>query len=281
MHDPRVGRFFATDPLEKKYPHNSPFAFSENRIMDAIELEGLEAYMLHGTGEWEANTYFGPKLSNSLKNNSGGFTSLAWSGSAWSGDNFMNKSSGGGRVSAGHRLAKDKIIPDIARNIVNGKYIGKAILIGGQSHGGNVARVATNDVYSYLQGLVDTGKLDKLPAINLLMVNTPIINGPDSDKSYRFSKQAQKNINIIQVDSNRDLVAGFGTALSDLTDHYLWGIVAAPFAPFKEFYPDADHKIQYEDKLTGIKPYNWANHVGQSDENADAWYPDVQKVIKK
>ena len=42
MHDSRVGRFFATDPLFKKYPHNSPYAFSENRVIDGVELEGLE-----------------------------------------------------------------------------------------------------------------------------------------------------------------------------------------------------------------------------------------------
>jgi RHS repeat-associated protein len=42
MHDPRVGRFFAVDPLAKKYPHNSPYAFSENRLIDGVELEGLE-----------------------------------------------------------------------------------------------------------------------------------------------------------------------------------------------------------------------------------------------
>lgn len=42
MHDPRVGRFFAVDPLFKEYPWNSPYAFSENRVIDGIELEGLE-----------------------------------------------------------------------------------------------------------------------------------------------------------------------------------------------------------------------------------------------
>ncbi len=42
MHDPRIGRFFAIDPLAAKYPHNSPYAFSENRLIDGIELEGLE-----------------------------------------------------------------------------------------------------------------------------------------------------------------------------------------------------------------------------------------------
>ncbi len=42
MHDPRIGRFFAVDPLAPKYPHNSPYAFSENRVIDGVELEGLE-----------------------------------------------------------------------------------------------------------------------------------------------------------------------------------------------------------------------------------------------
>jgi RHS repeat-associated protein len=42
MHDPRLGRFFAVDPLAADYPHNSPYAFSENRVLDKVELEGLE-----------------------------------------------------------------------------------------------------------------------------------------------------------------------------------------------------------------------------------------------
>ncbi|GEQ85369.1 hypothetical protein ULMS_08770 [Patiriisocius marinistellae] len=45
MHDPRVGRFFAIDPLFKKYPWNSSYAFSENRLIDGVELEGLEFYL--------------------------------------------------------------------------------------------------------------------------------------------------------------------------------------------------------------------------------------------
>jgi hypothetical protein len=42
IHDARIGRFFSVDPLAPKYPHNSPYAFSENRLIDGIELEGLE-----------------------------------------------------------------------------------------------------------------------------------------------------------------------------------------------------------------------------------------------
>ena len=44
MHDSRVGRFFTVDPLARKYAYNSPFAFSENRVVDGIELEGLEYF---------------------------------------------------------------------------------------------------------------------------------------------------------------------------------------------------------------------------------------------
>ncbi len=51
MHDPRVGRFFAVDPLEMEYPHYTPYQFSGNKVIHAVELEGLE--------EWEINTEFG------------------------------------------------------------------------------------------------------------------------------------------------------------------------------------------------------------------------------
>jgi RHS repeat-associated protein len=46
MHDSRVGRFFAVDPLTGKYPHYSPYSFSGNKVIHAIELEGLEEYVV-------------------------------------------------------------------------------------------------------------------------------------------------------------------------------------------------------------------------------------------
>ena len=46
MHDPRIGRILSIDPLAAQYPWNSPYAFSENRVIDAVELEGLEAVRL-------------------------------------------------------------------------------------------------------------------------------------------------------------------------------------------------------------------------------------------
>ena len=42
IHDARLGRFLSIDPLSSSYPWNSPYAFSENRVIDGVELEGLE-----------------------------------------------------------------------------------------------------------------------------------------------------------------------------------------------------------------------------------------------
>ncbi len=55
MHDPRVGRFLSRDPMSKSYPWNSPYAFAENRVIDGIELEGLEF--------WETATVYDPETS--------------------------------------------------------------------------------------------------------------------------------------------------------------------------------------------------------------------------
>lgn len=69
MEDPRLGRFFSVDPLAAKYSYNSPYAFSENRVIDGVELEGLEVVLIGfgGGGNavigygWEAGIMVGPE----------------------------------------------------------------------------------------------------------------------------------------------------------------------------------------------------------------------------
>jgi RHS repeat-associated protein len=69
MHDPRIGRFFAVDPLAAKYPWNSVYAFSNNRVIDAIELEGLEsiAQDIHLRAQEEHLSHFSNKTSSQLQ----------------------------------------------------------------------------------------------------------------------------------------------------------------------------------------------------------------------
>ena len=44
VYQKRLGRFLSIDPLSKKYPFNSTFAFAENSPISGIDLEGLEYY---------------------------------------------------------------------------------------------------------------------------------------------------------------------------------------------------------------------------------------------
>jgi RHS repeat-associated protein len=44
IHDPRLGRFLSVDPLSGEYPWNSSYAFAENHVIEAKDLEGRELY---------------------------------------------------------------------------------------------------------------------------------------------------------------------------------------------------------------------------------------------
>jgi len=50
MHDTRIGRFFAIDPLTKSYPWYTPYSFSGNKVIAFTELEGLEEKSMHPAG---------------------------------------------------------------------------------------------------------------------------------------------------------------------------------------------------------------------------------------
>ncbi|MNS61808.1 hypothetical protein D3C72_948460 [compost metagenome] len=46
-YDYAIGRFMSIDPLAEDYSYQSPYAFAENKVIDHVELEGLEG--LHHT----------------------------------------------------------------------------------------------------------------------------------------------------------------------------------------------------------------------------------------
>ncbi|HUM47857.1 MAG TPA: hypothetical protein PLD84_13080 [Chitinophagales bacterium] len=46
-YDTRLGRYKSLDALSRDYPWNSPYAYAENRVIDGIDLEGLEYISFH------------------------------------------------------------------------------------------------------------------------------------------------------------------------------------------------------------------------------------------
>ncbi|WP_295841209.1 hypothetical protein [uncultured Apibacter sp.] len=229
-----------------------------------VDPNGKQAHFMHGTGDWDAKTYFNGSFENKFKARFGTFDSWGWSGSLYSRDNaFWNGKEG--RISAGHRIAKN-VIKSIKSNISGGKYRGKGIAIGGHSHGANVARVVAKDVYKDLSLMVSKGELDEIPAINLVMVNVPtIVNEP----AYSFTPMEQLHINSIQVDSRADLVGGAGQGIT------------GSGALTNEFYQDANSRIEYKDQLKiDMFGCGMSNHCGHADANVNVWYPKVEKDLK-
>ena len=51
MDDPQIGRFWQQDPFAAQYAYNSPYAFSENKVINGIELEGLEWLPVNKDGQ--------------------------------------------------------------------------------------------------------------------------------------------------------------------------------------------------------------------------------------
>ncbi len=45
MHDPRLGRFFAVDPLTRNYFYLSSYTFAENSPISFIDLERIVMFM--------------------------------------------------------------------------------------------------------------------------------------------------------------------------------------------------------------------------------------------
>jgi len=73
-----MGRFFNIDPLSEKYAYQSHYNFSENRVIDARELEGLEAVLINeNTIEWKVkiDNKLGRDYSKTLLSDAGGILS--------------------------------------------------------------------------------------------------------------------------------------------------------------------------------------------------------------
>ncbi len=56
---PDVGRFFNVDPLSEKYAYQSHYNFSENRVVNSREIEGLEAWDNYEPSRFEDRDYDG------------------------------------------------------------------------------------------------------------------------------------------------------------------------------------------------------------------------------
>jgi len=244
MHYPRVERFFAVDPLIAKYPHNGPYNFSENRVNDAIELEGLEAFFIHGTTNFDVlgvnvspgTHYFNgdQKIVKELPKAFG--NTISNSSFRWSGDDTDAARKAGGRALVEHILANRKD--------------GEPITLVGHSHGGNVAIEAALILVNEYG--VDPNE------INIVALNTP-------DQQQQQVPEGS-DINLYVISAYGDIVQEMGSDLGAFDSN---GIDV----------DNGDVYIHFEDQNKG-GPCDFSNHC-PSDENFDEWFPVLKPQIVK
>ena len=260
MHDPRLGRFFAVDPLSKDYPWNSSYAFSENRVNDCVELEGKEAFWIHGTksawgADWSKFVHSGQLKKEDLKRTGELFGNKNFNrGFNWNGANSDK---------ARHKAANDlvnHIIKTRTELIESGKIsVDEPITLLGQSHGGNLAIEATNiliEKHGY-----------KPEQFNIVALNTP--------REHDITLMHEK-VKLYSVNAIGDIIQSYGGDGSIK--------VGSDDGPIHVLSSDA--KIFYKDQLKDdqinkiLFPIE-TNHNGWHKKNIDEWLRKLDKVLKK
>ncbi len=213
MYDPRVGRFFARDPLSSKYPFNSTYAFSENRVLDAVELEGLEAFFIHGTSDGPSMWTRDKEVKSNMKALMGLTNSKTMdAGFSWEDKSIFFADEGTAyplNTSDDREIAAENLVNYIIKN----KKSGEEITLIGMSHGANVA-IQAAEMLQEKHGI----------KVNIISVNAPSYNwGPEDP-------EGNKGINdMISFWDKGDNVAG---GLSVLTDNF--------YGPYSQDYYDTD-----------------------------------------
>ena len=162
IYDPRLGRFLSVDPITAKYPNLTPYQFASNTLIQAIDLDGLEAFYVHGT--WSnPSTY--SKLSVSTVNEITGNTT---------GAEFK---SSGYNTNKGRRKAAIQLADHVMKN----RDPNQPLTLVGHSHGGNISIMAANIL-----------KKRGVQVNNLITINTLV-------REYQLDAgAADKHVNIYQ-----------------------------------------------------------------------------------
>lgn len=103
-YDPSMGRFFNVDPLSEKYAYQSHYNFSENRMIDGRELEGLERWDPKWSENYVGEGGFWDDVNNILRGN---WTLFDWS----------KKSDDGGSSQKSNGVVSAGPVEEIARDI--------------------------------------------------------------------------------------------------------------------------------------------------------------------
>ena len=162
-------RFLSVDPLTSKYPMLTPYQFASNTPIQAIDLDGLEAYFIHGTNSsstrWSENKNTVPTLMR-LTNNKHADVGFKWNAPITNNETD--------RGVAAKQLAAYAILHRVK---------GEEITLIGHSHGGNVAIQAADIIFK------ETGQ-----KVNIITISAPAFNGGQDKENPKNHKGINDHI---------------------------------------------------------------------------------------
>ena len=277
LYNPSIGKFLSVDPLAPKYPELTPYQFASNTPIAAIDLDGLEAYFVFGTGQdpsWWNNSSNAnivlSKIPNLFRNSTTISTSLPTN--IWDGGNSVTS-----RMEGADNLA----------SYISSTRTGtEPITIVGHSHGGNVA--------IYTAHILITRHQINPKDINLVLLNTP---DRVRDKNYGFIGPYHEiqdqlgnntyikypflpplNSNTYEIDANWDVVKYWGEAASWTQDNMCPEYLDVLWRQKHYFDLRIDYVDQYPQYGDGWA--SWANHLGTMDKNVGVWFAPLERHVK-
>jgi RHS repeat-associated protein len=218
MSDPRIGgRFWSVDPLTKQYPELTPYQFASNTPIQAIDLDGLEAFFIHGTNHgpevWDTELLRLTQVEiKKLTNNKTVDNNFSWKVPSKKTVSYYHDMSGipykaprsnqlNGQLNdeTDRKEAAGMLVDYIIEYRRINKIIDEEITLIGFSHGGNVATPAAEMLYKR------TGL-----KVNIITLNTPAFNR-ESDPENPLNKPYIHD--IITFWTPKDRVAGVQVAI--------------------------------------------------------------------
>lgn len=218
-----------------------------NSLLEAIELEGLGAYFIHGTKKAVPIHGIGPNWSDKVNSGQLDFDYVKQIGKIFGNTQFNNSFNWNGKNTyAARHKAAEKLVKHILDTKANN---GQPITLIGHSHGGNVAIEAANS-------LIEKHGMSP-DQINIVAINTP---------RKRDIELRHTNVNMYNVNCDGDLVQLYGsdalgliTFMDDIDPRHADRVVT--------------YKSQYEK--------DYMKHYGCGPLNVELWIKALEQAVEE
>ncbi|HBG69435.1 MAG: hypothetical protein A2W93_15335 [Bacteroidetes bacterium GWF2_43_63] len=194
IYDNRIGRFLSADPLivqQQKYPELSPYQFASNTPIQAIDFDGLEAFIIHGSNQNSSRYVFSSSVKNQLMRiggNSSCDDSFTWDAP------LLNKETDR-FISA--LVLTVHVMKTRATMLASGQISeNEPVTLIGYSHGGNVAIQAA--------GFLSSIGIN----VNLITVATPAYNGKNDSENPANHPGIKNHYSFVHIDDPVQTFAG-------------------------------------------------------------------------